>query len=147
MASHTGRGRPKPERAASGGKFDEENTTRKSGRWGANEPPYGGHEPASKRDSKRPNPEGPEYEEGGAYPGRAYDRSPESMQKPDELGKPQRHEAGGRSAQKRTAGNHPADPNRMGADWNLLPSGISDQDLRDPGGMKEDDDRTGERKK
>jgi hypothetical protein len=40
------------------------------------------------------------------------------------------HEKGG--SQERTWGNHPADPNRMGADWNF-PPGINPEDVRDPG--------------
>ncbi|MDX3893168.1 hypothetical protein [Pusillimonas sp.] len=74
-------------------------------------------------------------------------RSGRSAQKPDELSKPDSHEAGRQPKQQRTVGNHPADPNRVGADWNLLPPGISDEDVRDPGGMKDDADRAGGRKK
>lgn len=120
--------------------FDEDNATRKSGRWGSEEPSYGETEPARARDSKRPNPQGPEYEQGGAYPGPSKDRnpagSPESMREPDPLGKPESHDAGEQESQERTVGNHPADPNRMGADWNLLPPGISDKDAKDPGSME-----------
>jgi len=139
MAPNAGRDSPKPKGEASGKEFDKESATRKSGRWGANEPPYGEHEPSAKCDSRQPNPQGPEYEEGGAYPGRPYKRSPESMEKPAGLGKRRSHGAGEQPTQERTVGNHPADPNRMGADWNLLPPGISDKDVRDPGGMKEGD--------
>lgn len=57
--------------------------------------------------------------------------------KPDELSKPEKHEPGKQKPQERTVGNHPADPNRLGADWNLLPPGISDQDARDPGNMQD----------
>lgn len=68
-------------------------------------------------------------------------RSPESMREADPLAKADTHEAGKKPKQKRTAGNHPADPNRLGADWNLLPPGISDDDVRNPGGMQEDADK------
>ncbi|WP_397473423.1 hypothetical protein [Pusillimonas sp.] len=135
-----GPGSKRPQdKPASDEHFDEDNATRKSGRWGSEEPAYGEPEPARAHDSKRPNPQGPEYEEGGAYPGPSQDRnpggSPESMRKPDSLGKPERHEASAQEPQKRTVGNRPADPNRMGADWNLLPPGISDEDAKDPGNM------------
>lgn len=63
--------------------------------------------------------------------------SPESMRSPDRLAKPDRQEAQEANNQKRTVGNHPADPNRQGADWNLLPPGITDEDVRDPGGMED----------
>lgn len=132
-------GKSQQDKPASDGQFDEDNATRKSGRWGGEEPSYGDTNPARARDSKKPNPQGPEYEEGGAYPGPSHNRdpgdSPESMQKPDPLGKPKTHEAGQQKTQERTVGNHPADPNRLGADWNLLPPGISDEDAKDPGNM------------
>jgi len=35
--------------------------------------------------------------------------------------------------EERTIGNHPADPNRLGADWDLLPPGISPEEAKDPG--------------
>jgi len=44
---------------------------RKSGRWGAEEPPMGrpyGERPNPGKGGK-PNPHGPEYEQGGRYPG------------------------------------------------------------------------------
>ena len=68
----------------------------------------------------------------------APEDSPESMRKPDALSKPDRHEPGKQPEQDRTVGNHPADPNRLGDKWNLLPPGISDEDVRNPGGMKDD---------
>lgn len=61
--------------------------------------------------------------------------SPESMRGTDKLSKPERQENRENNEQKRTVGNHPADPNRQGADRNLLPPGISDDDVRDPGSM------------
>lgn len=57
--------------------------------------------------------------------------------KPDELAKPEKNESGKQKPQERTVGNHPADPNRMGAKWNLLPPGISDEDARNPGAMQD----------
>jgi len=92
-------------------------------------------------------PEAERREAGRRDDAKGAGRSGASAQKPDELSKPDRHEAGQQPRQKRTVGNHPADPNRAGADWNLLPPGISDEDVRDPGGMKKDADRTVERKK
>ena len=128
-----------PDDSASDKHFDEEHATRKSGRWGADEPDYGDREPARDLDSKKPNPHGPEYEQGAAYPGPTKDNnpggSPESMRNPDSLGKANQSGTGEQNPQERTAGNHPADPNRMGADWNLLPPGISDDDVKDPGNM------------
>lgn len=136
---------------STGERFDEENATSKSGRWGSEEPSYGDREPSRAHDSKHPNPQGPEYEEGGAYPGRSYGRgpehSPESMHRPDSLAKPDTHEAGKQAPPDRTVGNHPADPNRVGAKWNLLPPGISDEDARNPGGMKDEKDEPGGRKR
>lgn len=117
--------------------FDEDNATGKSGRLGAQEPPYGERDVPPEYHSKRPNPQGPEYEEGGAYPGRSYEQSPESMRAPDRLAKPETHHPGKQQRQERTVGNHPADPNRIGAKWNLLPPGISDEDVKNPGGMKD----------
>ena len=65
------------------------------------------------------------------------DDSPESARRPDTLSRSKTHEAGKQQAADRTVGNHPADPNRVGAKWNLLPPGISDEDVKDPGGMKD----------
>jgi len=56
------------DRAAHAGHVEH---ARRSGRWGAEEPPYG--RPAGERPNSgqggRPNPRGPEYEQGGRYPG------------------------------------------------------------------------------
>jgi|GEM_PF-2985989 len=47
--------------------------------------------------------------------------SPESMRGTDRLSKPDQKDVKQDNDQQRTVGNHPADPNRQGADWNLLP--------------------------
>lgn len=49
-----------------------EHATRNSGTFGADEPAYGrqeGSRPTPEKGKKKPNAQGPQYEEGGAYPG------------------------------------------------------------------------------
>lgn len=49
---------------------DQERAARRSGRLGADKPPYGKDKKRVRREAdKRPNPEGPQFEEGGQYPG------------------------------------------------------------------------------
>src|SRR5690606_16803613 len=52
--------------------YRREHYTRQSGRWGAEEPPYGrryGERPQEQAGTGRPNRRGPQYEQGGQYPG------------------------------------------------------------------------------
>ncbi|MFD4836692.1 hypothetical protein ACFWP0_04235 [Achromobacter sp. NPDC058515] len=50
---------------------DETEAAHESGQFGADKPGFGKKPPAPKRESdKKPNEKGPEYEEGGQYPGK-----------------------------------------------------------------------------
>jgi hypothetical protein len=50
---------------------DDTDTAHRSGQFGADKPEFGKAPPASKRHAdKQPNQQGPEYEEGGQYPGK-----------------------------------------------------------------------------
>jgi len=53
-------------------RYRREQQTRRSGRWGGEEPSYGrpyGERPAAPAGRGRPNRHGPQYEQGGQYPG------------------------------------------------------------------------------
>lgn len=50
---------------------DDTDTAHRSGQFGADKPEFGKAPPTSKRHAdKQPNQQGPEYEEGGQYPGK-----------------------------------------------------------------------------
>lgn len=69
-------------------KDSQDQATRKSGRWGADEPSYGRRPPGSRENTeKQPNPQGPEYEQGGAYPGGSYPRRDLNDAAPPEPGR------------------------------------------------------------
>lgn len=53
---------------------DEADAARRSGQFGADQPGFGKKPPAAKRPADtKPNTKGPEFEEGGQYPGKRPD--------------------------------------------------------------------------
>ncbi|SSW66914.1 hypothetical protein [Achromobacter agilis] len=49
---------------------DEAEAARRSGQFGADKPAFGKPPPPGRASDRKPNEKGPEYEEGGQYPGK-----------------------------------------------------------------------------